>query len=299
LKDCITLSLKHKCNMNIKFFIRRKLRKQKESHLILSKKDLAFLELELSKTKVIGIDTEFDWRTTYFPILSIIQISTKDKVFIVDCLKNSVEKVLKKYLEDKNYLKIFHSARSDTTVLSNSLNCKINNVFDIQIADKFLSGDEIKSYGKIVYKHFGIKLDKAETNSNWLKRPLSNDQIEYAFDDVDFLIEIYRFQKKALDKQMLIKVLKSSENEAYLGSQPLKYSRLNKIQHKSSKRDINIFIWREELAESKNIPPAHIVKDKYLKKLSKIKTHDVQAKRKIMTIFGDTAITKEFISNFL
>ena len=93
--------------MNIKFFIRRKLRKQKESHLILSKKDLAFLELELSKTKVIGIDTEFDWRTTYFPILSIIQISTKDKVFIVDCLKNSVEKVLKNISKIKIILKYF------------------------------------------------------------------------------------------------------------------------------------------------------------------------------------------------
>ena len=299
MKDCITLRLKHKSNMKIKFLIRRKLRKKKESYFILSKKDLAFLESELSKNKVIGIDTEFDWRTTYFPILSIIQISTKDNVFIVDCLKNSAEKVLKKYLEDINYLKIFHSARSDATVLSNSLNCKINNVFDIQIADKFLSGDEIKSYGKIVNKHFGIKLDKTETNSNWLKRPLSDDQIKYAFDDVDFLIEIYKFQIKALDKQMLLEVLKSSKKEAYLGSQPLKYSRLNKIQNKSSERDINIFIWREELAESKNIPPAHIVKDKYLRKLSKIKPHDVHAKRKIMTIFGDTTITKEFISNFL
>ena len=209
MKDCITLRLKHKSNMKIKFLIRRKLRKKK-SYFILSKKDLAFLELELSKNKVMGIDTEFDWRTTYFPILSIIQISTKDNVFIVDCLKNSAEKVLKKYLEDKIILRYFIQ-QSDATVLSNSLNCKINNVFDIQIADKFLSGDEIKSYGKIVYKHFGIKLDKAETNSNWLKRPLSNDQVKYAFDDVDFLIEIYKFQIKALDKQMLLKVLKSSK----------------------------------------------------------------------------------------
>ena len=97
--------------MKIKFLIRRKLRKKKESYFILSKKDLAFLDLELSKNKVIGIDTEFDWRTTYFPILSIIQISTKDNVFIVDCLKNSAEKVLKKYLEDKIILNISFSKK--------------------------------------------------------------------------------------------------------------------------------------------------------------------------------------------
>ena len=60
-----------------------------------------------------------------------------------------------------------------------------------------------------------------------------------------------------------------------------------------------IFIWREENAEARNIPPAYIFKDKYLKQLSDIKTNDLNAKKKVMRIIGDTSLTKKFISTFL
>lgn len=286
--------------MKIKSFFRRKFKKKKNTHIILTKNDLIFLEYELSKSKIIGIDTEFDWRTTYFPNLSLVQIATETELFLIDCLKLSPHLILKKYLEDKNLLKIFHSVRSDTTVLSKCLDCRTENVFDIQLADRMLTKGDIKSYGKIVNKYFGIKLKKTETNSNWLRRPLSDEQIKYAFDDIDFLLEIYKYQFKSLLKEgLLSKVLLYSEKEANLGNQSLKEIRLNKIQNKFSKRNMDIFIWREDLAEEKNIPPAYIFKDKNLKKLSKIDPNDDNAKRKIMTIFGDTYLTERFISTFL
>ena len=173
-------------------------------------------------------------------------------------------------------------------------------MFDIQIAEKILSKGEIKSYGKIVNKHFGIKLKKTETNSNWLKRPLSDEQIKYALDDIDFLIEIYGYQVKSLSKVSLMnKATLDSEKEAKLGNLSLKKVRLKKIQNKFSKRNIEIFIWREDLAKEENVPPAYIFKDKHLKKLSKIDPKDNHAKRKIMTIVGDTNLTENFISTFL
>ena len=73
---------------------------------------------------------------------------------------------------------------------------KTKNVFDIQIADKILSNGEIESYGKIVKKFFFVDLKKTETNSNWLKRPLTQDQVNYALEDVDYLLEIFYYQKK-------------------------------------------------------------------------------------------------------
>ena len=286
--------------MKIRSFFRRRLKKKRNAHLIFSKNDLDFLDSELSKSKVLGIDTEFDWRTTYFPNLSLVQIATETKLFLIDCLKVSPRSILKKYLEDQNFLKIFHSVRSDATVLSQCLDCRTENVFDIQIAEKTLSEGDIKSYGKIVHKYFGIKLKKTETNSNWLKRPLSDEQIKYALDDIDFLIEIYNYQVKSLSKiNLKNKAVLDSEKEANLGNQSLKKIRLKKIQKKFSKRNIEIFIWREDLAKEGNIPPAYIFKDKHLKKLSKIDPKDNQAKRKIMTIVGDTNLTENFISTFL
>ena len=286
--------------MKLKLFFRKKLRKKKTTHFIFNKEDLSFLNLELSKSKIIGLDTEFDWRTTYFPNLSLIQIATEKKLFLIDCLKVSPKKILKKYLEDQDWLKIFHSVRSDATVLSKCLDCKIKNVFDIQVAERILSRGDIKSYGKIVNKFFGINLKKTETNSNWLKRPLSDDQINYAFDDIDFLLEIYNYQTRSLNnKNLLNEAFSESEKEAILGNQSLKKIRINKIKNKFSKRNIEIFVWREELAEEENIPPAFIFKDKYSKKLSSVKPHDDQAKKKIMTILGDTKLTERFINIFL
>ena len=97
---------------------------------------------------------------TYFPILSLLQISTKNKIFLIDCLKCKNLKILKKILEDKDKLIIFHSSRSDTTVLYTNLNIKVENVFDIQIAEKNISGGDVKNYGSIVKKYFDIDLKK-------------------------------------------------------------------------------------------------------------------------------------------
>ena len=86
--------------------------------------------------------------------------------------------------------------------MSNCLGCKTQNVFDIQIADVLISNQGINSYAKIVSKFFYIELKKTETNSNWLKRPLTQEQLDYALEDVDYLIEIYKYQKKILSKKI-------------------------------------------------------------------------------------------------
>lgn len=286
--------------MKIRHFIRQKLKKKRSIHYVSNKKELNFLDKQLSQSTLFGLDTEFDWRTTYFPKLSLIQISIEKHLFLIDCLKVNPEKVLKKYLENKNILKIFHSARSDTTVLSKCLNSKTKNVFDIQLADKILSKGDVQAYGKIVKKFFGVLLKKGETNSNWLKRPLSENQINYALDDVDYLLEIYNYQKKNLVKSDLLKsAFLLSKKEADLGNQPLKKLRLKKNERKFSKRSKEIFMWREEIAELKNIPPAFIFKDRHLLKLSKIESTDTLVKNKVMAIIGDTYLTEKFIYYFL
>ena len=274
--------------------------KKKELYFVSELSDLHSLDLELAKNTIFGLDSEFDWRSTYLPKLSIIQISFVDKLFIIDCLKLNPEKILKKYLESNKILKIFHSARSDTTVLSKCLNIQTKNIFDIQIGDKLLSNGEIKSYGKLVYHFLGINLKKSETNSNWLKRPLTENQLNYAFDDVRHLIDIFKIQKKKLKNKNLFSMASELSNEeAALGNKSLIELRLKRQEKKFSKKIREIFIWREENAEARNIPPAYIFKDKYLKQLSDIKTNDLNAKKKVMRIIGDTSLTKKFISTFL
>jgi len=163
-----------------------------------------------------------------------------------------------------------------------------------------LSKNEIKSYGRIVKEYTSIDLKKSETRSDWLKRPLTSNQLKYAREDVDFLLDIYKIQKKKLKKRNLLEtVLRLSNDESLLGQEPFKESRLNKIKNKLNMRERDIFIWREELAELENIPPSHIFKDKDLKKICRINSKDKKFKGKIMKIIGDSWLVDSFIKDFL
>ena len=286
--------------MGISSFIRRKLLQRKKVHYISNKTQLSELDTELGGLNFFGLDTEFDWRTTYFPKLSMVQISSLKNIFLIDCLLTNPSTVLKKHLENKEKLKIFHSARSDATVLSNCIEAQTSNVFDIQMAEKLISNNQIEAYGKIVNKYYGIKLLKSETNSNWLRRPLTKNQISYAKDDVYYLIEIYKLQRKILKKRNLLnEAFTNSKKEVSYGNKPLKEIRLKRQEKRLSQRNQKIFIWREEIAEAANLPPSFIFKEKYLGKLSKINSKDTSAKKKIMSIIGDSEITQKFIKDFL
>lgn len=275
------------------------LKSKKKVSYIETEQDISFLKLSLKKENILGIDTEFDWRTTYFPKLSILQITTEKDIFIIDCLMEIDLSFLKEIMEDENKLIIFHAARSDATVLSTNLNIQIKNSYDIQIAEKFLKGGNLKNYGLIVKDYFSINLDKSETNSNWLKRPLSKSQLDYAVKDVLFLIEIFKIQKKELIRNKKYNhVIKASELDTNLGNLPLKSMRLEKLKQKFSRRNKRIFLWREEVAELENVPPSYIFKDKFLKTLSDLNLADSEARVKIMKIIGNTDLTNLFIEDF-
>ncbi len=252
--------------------------------------------IELEKSKLIAIDTEFDWRNTYFPILSVMQIATEGKIFIIDFLEKLNLEPLKNIMLSKKIKVIFHAARSDTTVLSKCFGLKLENVFDVQVADKIINNCNVKSYASLVKENLGIELDKSETNSNWLKRPLSEDQIKYCAEDVNYLIEIYKIQKKILLRRSNYeKALMHSKKEALLGNMELKDLRIKKNRN-FSKSEAKIFLWREKLAIKKNIPPSYIFKDKQISYLSKIKENDKKLKQKLMSKLGDTDLVIDYIS---
>jgi ribonuclease D len=276
-----------------------KFKKKKDIYLIDSEDEKDFLIFYLEEENFLGIDTEFDWRTTYFPRLSLLQIATSNKIFLIDCIKCKNLNYLKKILENPKKLIIFHSSRSDTTVLNTNLNIKITNAFDIQVAEKNICGGNVKNYGTIVKSYFGIELDKSETNSNWLNRPFSEDQLSYAAGDVDFLIDIYRKQLKILNKRKdLNKAFEDSRKEAALGNEDLYVTRLKKLK-KASKNEKDIFLWREKYASKKNIPPSHIFKDKYLKQLAKeLSTSDPDEKN-LFNIFKNNNSAEAFLNEMI
>ena len=230
---------------------------------------------EISKVHKIGVDTEFNWRNTYYPEICLIQISTQKKIFIFDLISLKKVQPLKNIFNNKDIKKIFHSSRGDLSVLKSSLDIETNNLFDTQIAENFLENDFSyqKSYKDLVKNYFYVNLPKSETNSDWIKRPLSQDQIKYSADDVRYLIKIHDLQGKLLKKQNKMDHVKDAFLEekkvSELSFLESRLRRFMKKKNKPSKMEEKIFIWREKEAMQQNVPPNKIFQEKYIKTLSK------------------------------
>ena len=113
-------------------------RKSIEYKIISDEQSFNLAVKKLRSFQRISLDTEFLWRKTYFPVLSLIQIKLGNKIFIFDCIKLKKLDPLTEILEDDKILKIIHSSRSDSNVLFMSKNILIKGTFDIQVAENIL-----------------------------------------------------------------------------------------------------------------------------------------------------------------
>jgi len=160
-------------------------------NLITSQEDLNFLTAELSLSKLLAIDTEFRRTTKDNMKLALLQINDGHEIYLLDCVALESTSDILKIFEDKQVVKIFHSCREDIEALHSWTKGGILNIFDTQIANAFLGNELSISYQSLVKDAFGINLKKNETRSNWISRPLSSSQLNYAAMDVEFLMEIY------------------------------------------------------------------------------------------------------------
>ena len=166
--------------------------------LIDSIEDLAFLNEELLQKSHIGVDTEFRRTTKDNMRLALLQINDGEEIFIIDTLLIKSPQHQASFLFDDSVTKIFHSCKEDLEAVFAWTNKEMKNIFDTQIANSFLENEYSISYQGLVEKKLEITLDKKETRSNWLRRPLSDAQLKYAALDVEYLIHIYELQKEAV-----------------------------------------------------------------------------------------------------
>jgi ribonuclease D len=219
-------------------------------------------------TNIIAIDTEFRRNNTYFPKLCCIQISFFDKKndgeninCIIDILTKINLKSFIQILRSKKIKKVFHSFEQDLEAIYTTTKKFPKNIEDTQIMAALSSFGSNISYSNIVEKLCNTRLTKNETRSNWEKRPLSDEQINYAINDVKYLLKVYEELHKILlktkrkkwyeeIKNRLIKQKKSKDNL------PSLYKRFN-TNHKSDEylKILKTLILEREKVAKKNDRP--------------------------------------------
>jgi ribonuclease D len=155
--------------------------------------DPAVLSAHLQQTPDwVGLDTEFVRERTYWPQLALVQLAIGDHILLIDPLAPGMSEALRPLLADASVLKVMHSASEDLVALSHDCGVLPAPLFDTQIAAALCGVGGGMGYQRLVQEITGVALAKGETRSDWLRRPLSAAQLEYAADDVVHLGALYR-----------------------------------------------------------------------------------------------------------
>ncbi|MDA0910497.1 MAG: HRDC domain-containing protein [Proteobacteria bacterium] len=252
--------------------------------MITNSNDLQRIMPLLMAESMIALDTEFYWRNTYYPELCLIQIATTDHIYLIDALSAEINlQLLNPLFASKHTLKIMHAAENDIKILRHYLDCEFNSIFDTQIAMAFLGHDHQLSLSNTL-NHLGFNdLNKDEKMSDWRKRPLSSPQIAYATSDVISLIQC---QKLLADKLKQTPWLKAFEEEMQIiqkmhfnntQNAPLKFKHhLARLSISARTHLIQLSIWREEYAQSRNWVTRYVLSDQELINLAKLNPLDIQ-----------------------
>ena len=231
--------------------------------------DLAFLNQELLQKPFLGLDTEFRRTTKDNMRLALLQIKDDDEIYLIDAISIDDPKEHASFLFSDHVVKIFHSCKEDLEAIYSWTNKEMLNIFDTQLANSFLYDDYSIGYQRLVEKRLGIVLDKKETRSNWIRRPLSDEQLKYAALDVEYLIHLYIEQVEELStsskldwhNQEIQKLIKNTFNPTF------EFEELRRIISKAEENDLlhkfnNIVV---EIAARENINPTLFFSKKFQK----------------------------------
>jgi len=160
----------------------------KRAVLVENRRALAALCSELASVERYGIDTEFHLERSYFPQAALIQVAWDDQVALVDPL--AVDATPLADVWQGPATAVVHAVGQDLAVLEQTCGAVPSRIFDTQVAAGFL-GMSTPSLAKLVERLLGVSLPKADRLTDWLRRPLTADQLVYAAGDVDHLLALH------------------------------------------------------------------------------------------------------------
>jgi len=227
---------------------------------------------QYSEASVLAIDTEFVRTRTYYPKLGLLQIFDGKTLALIDPVVITDLSPFWQLLTNKKIVKVLHACSEDLEVFLTNGDCKPVNLLDSQIMMSFLGHGLSMGYAAMVEHFTDIQLDKSESRTDWIKRPLTVKQLDYASADVEHLFHIYPKLVSQLEQagwleyaqqetQLLIERKFSVVDEELLYSQMKLAWRLNAKQLNNLKHLVK---WRYQQAKKRDLPLSFVVKENTL-----------------------------------
>ena len=235
---------------------------------------LAALTTTLGGLARIGLDTEFLRERTYRAQLCLVQIATAAEAACIDPLALPDLSPLARVLTADSVLKVMHASRQDLEVLL-PLAGLTRPVFDSQIAASLTGLPAQVGYAEAVWRFLGQRLDKSHTRTDWSRRPLSTEQVEYALDDVRYLLPLAARLEEELARlgrlEWLAEELATLADERTLTVAPedawLRLKGLRPLDPPRERLARALAAWREHTALEHNRPRGWILDDALLREI--------------------------------
>ncbi len=240
--------------------------------------ELAALCSDLGKASVIYLDTEFVGEGRYYPEVGAIQVAADGRAALIDPLALRDLTPLFEVLLAHDIEKVFHAGRQDLAIFFTIMGRPVAPVFDVQIAAALLGYEEQISLANLVYRVTARSLRKSHSFTDWLRRPLTDKQVEYALDDVRCLAPVHEHLVRELGSRGRLKWAREEFREferaaRFAPADPREMFRqmrgVERLTGAELSRLREIVAWREETARELNIPVPRICLEAVLMELAR------------------------------
>ena len=250
----------------------------------------------------VALDTEFIKRDTYYPRLALVQINVGEHIYLLDAPQLQLQDVWQALSAVD--VAIWHACGEDLGIFYLLSDCPpLTNIFDTQIALSYLTGQLQMGYQQALDDQLDMHIDKEQSQSDWLRLPLSDEQEQYAIDDVRFLPALYLSLEYELKKQGLYEYV---WDDCQLYAQELYDSQqvadedmyLTMADYRYDTQQMAILqavaSWREQLARATNQPRTFVIKKQAVREIITEKpksmrelAHKTTMHRSMLRLYGE------------
>jgi ribonuclease D len=244
----------------------------------------------LSRHSHVCFDTEFVSEHTYRSQLCLVQVAAPGILAAIDTLQARNLEPFWRLLAEPGRTTVVHAGREELGFILHAIQGRPSALFDVQIAAGLVDHDYPAGYASIVRRFLNLPTNKGETRTDWRQRPLTQAQLDYALDDVRHLEELWRTMEGKLEglgrtdwMRQEMADWQDEVEESFIRKRWRRVSGLNGLSRRELAVARELWLWRDSVAEQRDMPPRRVLRDDLLVELCKRKSAD---ERQISAIRG-------------
>jgi ribonuclease D len=248
------------------------------SSIITRQPDLEALCASVDAAEIIGFDTEFVSEDTFHPELCLVQVVTPDALAVIDPQAVDIRPFWQS-LAKGGRTTVLHAGREELSFMLRAVGAAPQRIFDVQLAAGFCTNEFPASYGSVVGKFLGRQPMKGEQRTDWRRRPLTDAQINYALEDVRYLLPLYERLTDMLKRRKRLEWFEqelADWQQSIVDAQDRKdwrrVSGIGTLNARNLAIVRELWLWRQDEARRINQPPKRLLRDDLLVEIAKRKT---------------------------